>query len=91
MDAEHILRVVEIYEKQLQDLSIEPGMHSEDQTVVSPRRAIQHAHLMLTSIRAHIQQGDLERAQRWLGFVQGVLWMSGIYTIAEMQTHNRST
>jgi hypothetical protein len=27
---------------------------------------------------------------RWLGFIQGVLWAEGVYTIEEMKEHNRS-
>ena len=33
---------------------------------------------------------DVEKAHRWLGFVQGVLWAEGIFTIDEMREHNRS-
>lgn len=33
---------------------------------------------------------DQERkAMRWLGFIQGVLWCEGAYTIEEMKGHNR--
>ncbi len=31
-----------------------------------------------------------EKANRWLGFVQGALSMKGYYTIDEMKGHNRS-
>lgn len=30
-----------------------------------------------------------EKFMRWLGFVQGVLWVNGVYTIDEMREHNR--
>jgi len=26
---------------------------------------------------------------RWLGFMQGALWVKGIYTIDELKAHNR--
>jgi hypothetical protein len=32
----------------------------------------------------------LDKAFRWLGFLQGVLWCEGIYTITEMASHNRT-
>ena len=32
----------------------------------------------------------IEKANRWLGFVQGVLWNKGYFTIEEMKGHNRS-
>ena len=31
-----------------------------------------------------------EKANRWLGFIQGVLWAECIYTIDEMRDHNHS-
>jgi hypothetical protein len=31
-----------------------------------------------------------EKSNRWLGFVQGLLWMTGVYTIPQMADHNRS-
>ena len=30
-----------------------------------------------------------EKANRWLGFIQGVLFTKGVYTIDEMREHNR--
>ena len=35
-------------------------------------------------------EGELAKANRWLGFMQGVLWRSGIYTLDELREHNRS-
>jgi hypothetical protein len=30
-----------------------------------------------------------EKAMRWLGFIQGVLWMSGTFTLDELKEHSR--
>lgn len=30
-----------------------------------------------------------EKAHRWLGFIQGVLWMSGVFTLDELKEHSR--
>ncbi|RJO60011.1 hypothetical protein C4544_06605 [candidate division WS5 bacterium] len=35
------------------------------------------------------EKGDLEKAGRWLGFIQGTLWALNIYSIDEMRDHNR--
>lgn len=32
---------------------------------------------------------DEQKLHRWLGFIQGVLYIGGIYTINEMRQHNR--
>jgi len=33
-------------------------------------------------------QAKLEKAMRWLGFIQGVLWATGVRTIDEMRADN---
>jgi hypothetical protein len=30
-----------------------------------------------------------EKAHRWLGFIQGVLWMTGVFTLDELKEHSR--
>ncbi len=36
-----------------------------------------------------LAEKDAERAQRWLGFVQGVMWREGLTTIDELWEMNR--
>ena len=36
-----------------------------------------------------IESDDREKAMRWLGFIQGVLFAKGVYTVDEMREHNR--
>tara|TARA_Y100000034_G_C6870091_1_gene397104 strand:+ start:983 stop:1264 length:282 start_codon:yes stop_codon:yes gene_type:complete len=36
-----------------------------------------------------IEEGKIDKAMRWLGFIQGVLCQSGIYTIEELKSHNK--
>jgi hypothetical protein len=31
----------------------------------------------------------MEKAFRWLGFVQGVLWTNRVYTLDNLKSHNR--
>ena len=33
--------------------------------------------------------GRIEKAHRWLGFIQGILWQSGNFTIDQLANHNR--
>jgi len=37
-----------------------------------------------------IDEGRIEKAMRWLGFIQGVLWSIGDFTVDELRTHSRS-
>lgn len=36
-----------------------------------------------------ILSNEIEKVHRWLGFIQGILWTQGIFTINEMREQNR--
>ncbi len=37
-----------------------------------------------------IEDAKAEKIMRWLGFVQGVLYAVGLYTVEELKEHSRS-
>ena len=49
-----------------------------------------HAHYMLDEIiNVFIPAGRLEKAFRWLGFVQGVLWCKQLLIVDNLKDQNR--
>jgi hypothetical protein len=44
-----------------------------------------HAH----AAASRALQSAREKAHRWLGFIQGVLWLSGVFTLDELKEHSR--
>jgi hypothetical protein len=50
---------------------------------------LKHVLSMLPKARRFFYDGEYDKGNRWLGFIQGVLWMEGIYTIDAMRRHNR--
>lgn len=91
MTPEKMLEVVQIYRALL--LHIPPADGPYDQ-VPTPRGALAHVHGMLNKIEDFIAEADpkaWDKANRWLGFLQGVLWMQGLYTLNQMRDHNRTT
>lgn len=44
---------------------------------------------MLDEIDGFCDEGEMGKAFRWLGFVQGALASMGIFTIEELKNHNR--
>ena len=58
---------------------------------------LRHASWMLTEIERMLQEigsceqncRTLEKANRWLGFVQGILFTTGFYTVDQMREHVR--
>jgi hypothetical protein len=56
---------------------------------IRQERSFKHALYMLDELENHIRQGRIEKSMRWLGFVQGILWVRGIYSIEELKAHNK--
>lgn len=53
-------------------------------------RAVKHANWMLHELLERLEAGHMDegKVNRWLGFIQGVLWSMGLFTIDEMREHN---
>lgn len=51
--------------------------------------AVTHAAWMLPEMLDFVEAGRIDKAFRWLGFVQGILWQNGFYSIEELANHNR--
>lgn len=52
---------------------------------------LQHAEQMIPKMRQFLQERRREKVFRWLGFMQGIFYSFGIYTIHQMADHNRPT
>ena len=64
--------------------------------VVKPEADWSHAAVQveyLVNMLTELEEMDLkerwEKANRWIGFIQGVLWAHGIFSIDQMKDHNR--
>ena len=50
---------------------------------------LSHALWMIYEIEKFLDEGRLEKANRWLGFVQGCLWSAGFRRIDDLKNDNR--
>jgi hypothetical protein len=48
-----------------------------------------HVRQMIPKTIQFLYDQRIEKAMRWLGFIQGALWSHNIYTIEEMKNHNK--
>ncbi len=55
------------------------------ETLPGPSKALE----MLPRVREFVAADEMGKAFRWLGFMQGMLWCEGVYTIDEMRAQNR--
>ena len=81
MSRERMLEVLQMYADELS--YVEPKRENEGGT----RR--EHLRWMCLEAQRHIEKNEMEKANRWLGFIQGSFWMFATYSIDEMREHNR--
>lgn len=95
MTPQQMKDVLVSYKTRLTDLQI---VASEDQdiSVVYPycearfKAANAYALNMIERMLTWDLSENMDKANRWLGFIQGVLWTTGLYSIEEMRDHNRT-
>ena len=50
-----------------------------------------HFLFMCDMVVEFVDKGEVDKAMRWLGFLQGALWSRGYYTLTELKDHSRSS
>ena len=90
MTSDKIKEVIGLYQKTLERLKV-PKTRAPLETIApeDTMGRLAHCHQMLDKMQEFLDQGRVDKAFRWLGFVQGVLWSNYIFTIEEMANHNR--
>lgn len=48
-----------------------------------------HCLAMLDDMDKFVDEGRMEKVFRWLGFMQGVLWVLGLYSLEDLKNHNK--
>lgn len=67
----------------------QPEKLPDDSVHPDQPRQINHTFYVLSMVMEHYDAGKIEKAMRWLGFAQGVLWALKISTLAELKEANR--
>lgn len=49
-----------------------------------------HAYSMLPHMRTLVVMGEHDKFSQWLGFIQGIFFSYGVFTVDEMRDHNRA-
>jgi len=50
---------------------------------------LNHALWMCNQTRDFIRGGRMAKAYRWIGYIQGILFTNGVFSISELKEHNR--
>ena len=57
---------------------------------ILPADQVAHCKFMCDEAARLVDAGEVEKAMRQLGFLQGVLWDSDMYTLDELKNHSRA-
>ena len=49
-----------------------------------------HCHAMLDQVEQFAKEGCDGKMFRWFGFIQGVLWATGDFTLSQLKNHDQS-
>lgn len=103
MDAQKVLSVLDIYESEfvkmsshanLQGLLLHPERADVTErysklNVTEQMVKLSHVWWAVRQCKEFVEAYRLDKAFRWLGFIQGALWYHGIYSIEELANHNK--
>ncbi len=90
MTNQQILSAVENYRKYFEGRRIEKFSYPHNHTLIHTNYGLEHCHDMLDKIVQFVENGKIDKAFRWLGFLQGALWMAQIYPIAYFKDQNHN-
>lgn len=80
-----ILNVIPLYKTKIEEaLAGELGEWS----IQDNAERLTHCIFMIGRMMGAESMQD-DKANRWLGFIQGVLWCTGLYSVSEMAEHNQ--
>ena len=98
MDKARILAIIDYYDAVLGPRGQGNGLQKvpEDRPLVDFQdlelEAKKHLRAMIPEMRemlADSTQDRTEKCMRWLGFIQGVLWTVGDFTLEDLKNHSR--
>ncbi len=85
MTESKLLEIISKYKELLRSNGITPAKHDDSMLSIDYKEQLRHCAWMLDQMELM----QFEKAQRWLGFLQGVLWSQSIDTIAKLKADNR--
>ena len=89
MDGVKILEVINLYRKHFEEQDIGKSDFPLNLILNSSNNGLVHCHCMLEKMEKFVKEGRIEKAFRWLGFVQGCLWSAGHYSLEDLMDHSR--
>ena len=96
MTKEKILELAELYDMECAKLTIfdpakiDPTHYVAINTLEESDIVFAHLRWCCSQVKRFVEEGHLDEARQWFGFVQGCLWMRGIFSLEEMRSQDVS-
>jgi len=85
MNAPHIRRLLDHYDSRLIATFPSATVSRKPDAVIPILGEASHLRWMIAETRSVLEQGRLERAARWLGFIEGSLVQLGLASVEDIQ------
>jgi hypothetical protein len=89
MTPEKMISVVNRYVETWRGRGNESERFTTDGQLPTERQVRAHLWWMCLQVPEFVRTGKFDKANRWLGFVQGAMWVLGDRTISAMREDNR--
>lgn len=89
MTKDKIKKALANYQIFLEGRGVEPIRHEELYHPITENDKLSHCLYMAIEAQKFIEEDRVDKAMRWLCFVQGVLWSEQFITISELKKHNQ--
>lgn len=90
MTPEKVIKVIESYRQLFMERKIGKIDYPDDKITNGEMCSLEHCHSMLDKMIDFVHEERMNKVFRWLGFIQGVLWVNRIFTLSDLKNHNRS-
>lgn len=84
-----MIGVIETYRELFVERNIRKIDYPHDDLLGGEVHGLEHCHGMLDNMMEFVRGGRMEKAFRWLGFIQGVLWATQVYSLTDLKNQNR--
>lgn len=88
MTRDHLSALLRKYQVMLNAHGSKNQRHSLSALLPTKRDVVSHLGWMLGEMRSHTEE-QWDKSMRWLGFIQGSMWVLGIYTVDQLKEDNR--
>ncbi|PIP55763.1 MAG: hypothetical protein COX06_01695 [Candidatus Zambryskibacteria bacterium CG22_combo_CG10-13_8_21_14_all_42_17] len=92
MDGNKVLDVIALYRQKLEKVTVNEISHPYQALLPNKdvrKRALLYCYNMLSKIEGFVAENRMDKVFRWLGFIQGVLWVLQVFSLDDLKNHNR--